>query len=170
MATWNEKHDTEWTDDEREARRAPLRRLHTVVRKMQEQTRRIGDFLPAYRTPAEDALNHLLHGLGGITNLDLSSRSAKHKKISPLDFDRTLAALPALMKPWQNLQSSPAFTAAVRDKNREIRAESVRIRERNRVVRAQNAAEAEIVDAMLRAADKGDLAGALKIASESGKL
>ena len=170
MATCNEKRGWQWTDEERWARQAPLRRARNLLAKIEEQTRRTAQFLPQFTTQAEDALRHLGQGLGEAAGMDLSNRGRKYQPLSPEEFDRVIATIPELMKPWQSLVTSPEHAAAVRAKNREISAHNRIVSAHNKVVAAQEVAMCRQMDAVLRLMDGGDLGGALDLAAQQGIL
>jgi len=163
MATFKEKYGWEWTTEERQERQSPLRRARNLLSRIQQQTFRTGQHLPQFKAEAQQALRQLQEGLREVAGMDLSNRGRKYHRLSPEEFDRALNAIPELMKPWERLAASPEYAAAVRQKNREIRAH-------NRIVPAQNAAMFREMDAIMRLADSGDLGGALDLAAKKGLL
>jgi CMP-N-acetylneuraminic acid synthetase len=166
MAEFNPKHGYHWSAEEREARKDPVRRVCREADHMREQVRRMKIHAPSFVPAAETAVTAFLDAMADLRKLDIRNAGRKYQPISPEEADRLLAALPEARKPWQDLVTSPAHQASVREANRDIRRQSAAIRERNRAVRAYSDAQEVHVREVLAQADQGDLAGALAYASE----
>lgn len=171
MATFNEKRNRwDWTPLERQERQPGARKVQKTLEKLQEQVRRMKSHQLPFLGQAEEAVGHLAAGLGQLATLNLSSRGPKYLPLSPEEVDRILAGFPKLMEPWEQLARSPDFIAAVRRKNREVRAHNARVREHNRAVEAEYAAMWQRFNEVLRKVDQGDISGSLDKASDLGIL
>ena len=170
MAEFNEKRGWQWTDEERHIRQRPLRQLRNLLGRVKEQTFRISQLIPQFKTESENALRHLQNGLGQLGQMDLSNRGRKYQPLSPQEFDEAIIRLPELLKPWDALVNSPDYVAAVRESNRRVRTHNRVVSAHNKVVVAQQEAMLREFDKVLRLVDAGDLGGALDLAAEQGIL
>jgi hypothetical protein len=170
MAEFKEKYGWHWTDEERQIRQRPLRRLRALLDKVQEQTFRIGQLISQFKVQAEGALHNLKNGVGALARMDLSNRGRKYQPLSPQQFDQAITTLPELLKPWDALVASPGYVAAVQESNRRVRAHNRVVSAHNRIIMAQQEAMLREFDNVLRLVDAGDLGGALDLAAQQGIL
>ena len=157
MATLNQKRGWQWTDEEREDRKAKLRRLQNVLSKIEEQVWRINRHLPQFNKPASEAFHAVAKAFAPLKDLDICNQGRKYQPISPEEADRIFDDAESMLKPWKDFTSLPDYTAALQATNRHIRRVNAQIREQNRVADAAY----DEMDDVLRTLDEADLGAAL---------